>query len=89
MLLDAFMGFLVLVGGVQFVYCVVGGNYVSLLPFPFLSPFIMDEGNGGVYVWVWLILGICFLCIAVQCLPEWFLCCCRTVCSYGEFEDAD
>lgn len=30
MLLDAFMGFLVLVGGVQFVYCVVGGNYVSL-----------------------------------------------------------
>lgn len=33
MLLDAFMGFLVLVGGVQFVYCVVGGNYVSI-PFP-------------------------------------------------------
>jgi oligosaccharyltransferase complex subunit epsilon len=28
MLLDAFMAFLVLVGGIQFVYCVVAGNYV-------------------------------------------------------------
>ena len=28
-LLDAFMGFLVVVGGLQFAYCVVGGNYVS------------------------------------------------------------
>lgn len=27
-LLDAFMAYLVLVGGVQFVYCVVAGNYV-------------------------------------------------------------
>lgn len=27
-LLDAFMVFLVLVGGIQFVYCVVAGNYV-------------------------------------------------------------
>lgn len=30
MLLDAFMAFLVLVGGLQFVYCVVAGNYVRL-----------------------------------------------------------
>jgi oligosaccharyltransferase complex subunit epsilon len=30
MLLDAFMAFLVLVGGVQFAYCVLAGNYVCL-----------------------------------------------------------
>lgn len=30
-LLDAFMGFLMLVGGLQFGYCVVAGNYVSAL----------------------------------------------------------
>ncbi|PYH71602.1 putative oligosaccharyl transferase subunit Dad1 [Aspergillus vadensis CBS 113365] len=42
MLLDAFMGFLVLVGGVQFVYCVVGGNY----PFnAFLSGFCAAVGQ--------------------------------------------
>ncbi|MBI0320668.1 hypothetical protein JBF12_48530, partial [Streptomyces javensis] len=29
LLLDAFMAFLVLVGGLQFVYCVLAGNYVS------------------------------------------------------------
>jgi len=28
-LIDAFMAFLVVVGGLQFVYCVVAGNYVS------------------------------------------------------------
>lgn len=28
LLLDAFMAFLVLVGGVQFLYCVLAGNYV-------------------------------------------------------------
>lgn len=28
LLLDAFMAFLVLVGGLQFVYCVLAGNYV-------------------------------------------------------------
>ena len=28
LLLDAFMAFLVLVGGIQFVYCVLAGNYV-------------------------------------------------------------
>jgi oligosaccharyltransferase complex subunit epsilon len=29
-LLDAFLAFLVAVGVLQFVYCVVGGNYVSI-----------------------------------------------------------
>lgn len=29
LLLDAFMAFLVLVGGIQFLYAVIGGNYVS------------------------------------------------------------
>ena len=28
-LIDVFMAFLVLVGGLQFLYCVIGGNYVS------------------------------------------------------------
>lgn len=28
-LIDAFLGFLVVVGGLQFVYCVIAGNYVS------------------------------------------------------------
>ncbi|EAU35632.1 conserved hypothetical protein [Aspergillus terreus NIH2624] len=31
MLLDAFMAFLVLVGGIQFVYCVLAGNFVRFL----------------------------------------------------------
>lgn len=30
LLLDTFMAFLVLVGGIQFIYCVLAGNYVSL-----------------------------------------------------------
>ena len=32
-LIDAFMGFLVLVGGLQFLYCVLVGNYVSFFIF--------------------------------------------------------
>lgn len=32
-LIDAFMAFLVVVGGLQFVYCVVVGNYVSFFSF--------------------------------------------------------
>lgn len=31
LLLDIFMAFLVVVGGIQFVYCVLAGNYVSIL----------------------------------------------------------
>jgi oligosaccharyltransferase complex subunit epsilon len=30
-LIDAFMAFLVVVGGLQFVYCVLAGNYVRCL----------------------------------------------------------
>ncbi|KAL4922738.1 putative oligosaccharyl transferase subunit Dad1 [Aspergillus aurantiobrunneus] len=42
MLLDAFMAFLILVGGVQFVYCVLAGNY----PFnAFLSGFCAAIGQ--------------------------------------------
>ncbi|PWY82958.1 defender against death DAD protein [Aspergillus heteromorphus CBS 117.55] len=42
LLLDAFMAFLVLVGGVQFVYCVLAGNY----PFnAFLSGFSAAVGQ--------------------------------------------
>ncbi|KAE8373127.1 DAD/Ost2 [Aspergillus bertholletiae] len=42
MLLDVFMAFLVLVGGIQFVYCVVAGNY----PFnAFLSGFCAAVGQ--------------------------------------------
>ena len=34
-LIDVFMAFLVVVGGVQFLYCVLAGNYVSLLQLSF------------------------------------------------------
>jgi len=30
-LIDAFMAFLVVVGGLQFVYCVIAGNYVRFI----------------------------------------------------------
>lgn len=43
-LLDAFMGFLVVVGGLQFAYCVVGGNYVSYF---FLGG--REMGGGGIF----------------------------------------
>jgi dolichyl-diphosphooligosaccharide---protein glycosyltransferase subunit DAD1/OST2 len=38
LLLDAFMAFLVLVGGIQFVYCVLAGNYVRIMASCLLSP---------------------------------------------------
>ncbi|RMD40599.1 hypothetical protein DV735_g4533, partial [Chaetothyriales sp. CBS 134920] len=42
LVLDVFLAFLVLVGGVQFVYCLVGGNY----PFnAFLSGFSAAAGQ--------------------------------------------
>jgi len=41
-LIDAFMAFLIVVGGLQFVYCVIGGNY----PFnAFLSGFAATVGQ--------------------------------------------
>ena len=54
-LLDLFMAFLVVVGGLQFVYCVVAGNYVgfSFSFFLSLSLFIpyapWDGGFGGLF----------------------------------------
>lgn len=51
-LIDVFMAFLVAVGGLQFVYCVLVGNYVgffllSLFSFFFLRDGILVEGRGG------------------------------------------
>lgn len=44
LLLDAFMAFLVLVGGLQFLYCALAGNYVSLSPFHSLLTPIFGSG---------------------------------------------
>lgn len=44
-LLDAFMVYLVLVGGIQFVYCVVAGNYVRLP-----SPIAVSNNFSRIYV---------------------------------------
>ena len=38
-LIDSFMAFLILVGGFQFLYAVVGGNYVRSLLFSFFSSY--------------------------------------------------
>ena len=45
-LIDAFMAFLVVVGGVQFVYCVLVGNYVRLFSFSFIWFFFGVLGFG-------------------------------------------
>lgn len=42
-LMDVFMAFLVVVGGLQFAYCVVAGNYVS----PCLFRGLSCDGGGG------------------------------------------
>lgn len=44
-LVDAFLAFLVLVGGLQFGYCVLGGNYVSL--FVCFFEFFLRRGGVG------------------------------------------
>ena len=46
-LIDVFMGFLVVVGAVQFLYCVVVGNYVSWSLCPFVISFFLGGGWGG------------------------------------------
>ncbi len=48
-LTDAFMAFLVVVGGVQFLYCLVVGNYVSSCFFGWLGfgMACMREGECG------------------------------------------
>jgi hypothetical protein len=38
-LLDGFMAFLVVVGGLQFLYCILAGNYVRFPPNPPIYPF--------------------------------------------------
>ena len=45
-LLDAFMAFLVAVGALQFVYCVLAGNYVCFLPL-LLVPIRLGWWVGG------------------------------------------
>jgi hypothetical protein len=49
LLLDAFMAFLVLVGGIQFLYAIVGGNYVRSQQRPYhlqpVSPPITDDSS--------------------------------------------
>jgi hypothetical protein len=44
-LVDAFMAFLVAVGALQFVYCVLGGNYVR--PIPLLTGQKRGRGRGS------------------------------------------
>ena len=55
-LIDVFMGFLVTVGVLQFVYAVIGGNYVSACS-PCLSIYgkverIWEGGGAGRGVWM-------------------------------------
>lgn len=58
-LLDAFMVFLVLVGGIQFVYCVVAGNYVrSIITIPPLLYYC------PVYCFI---SGSCILTLGLRC----------------------
>ena len=45
-LIDAFMAFLMVVGGLQFVYCVVAGNYVSSYFFVRMAGFSCCDGWG-------------------------------------------
>ena len=44
-LIDVFMAFLVVVGGLQFVYCVLVGNYVGLLFFIFFFVYIITPSS--------------------------------------------
>lgn len=71
-LLDVFLVFLVVVGVLQFAYCVIGGNYVSI-----------GCSGGGSEVRVWANEGI-----AIQCFPGGLLGDGGPVCAHSEFEDA-
>jgi hypothetical protein len=57
-LLDAFMAFLVAVGALQFVYCVLAGNYVR--------PAVIYTVKIGGWMDGWMLIGDA---IAVQRLP--------------------
>jgi DAD family len=52
-LLDTFLAFLVALGALQFVYCVVAGNYVR----PYSSPAIGQGGEGCFWFWADLMTG--------------------------------
>lgn len=67
MLLDAFMAFLVLVGAVQFAYCVLAGNYVCFF-------FVLSCQS---------MLTLVSSRIALQRLPEWILRRRRPIRSHG------
>lgn len=70
-LIDVFMAFLVLVGGLQFLYCVVAGNYVRNGP---ANPVPI-----GLPARVKLTWGP----LAIQRLPVRFLCYSRSICPDG------
>jgi len=77
-LIDTFMAFLVLVGVLQFVYCVLVGNFVC---FPVLM--IMMKNLCSVER---KLIGFV---LAFQCVFERLRCYRWTVCSYGFIEDTD
>ena len=56
-LIDVFMGFLVVLGGLQFLYCVLVGNYVSFWGFPWLgcwfSGWMSVDGLGERWIVCW------------------------------------
>lgn len=85
MLLDAFMGFLAVIAVVQFLYCVLGGNFVSF-PLLFLSNLALYAFYGLLLVW-FRCDGWANVCseteIAIQRLPERFLCCCWSIRPHG------
>lgn len=53
-LLDSFMAFLVVVGALQFAYCVLAGNYVRLSPSP---PLLSSSGAGSTSSHAYLMRG--------------------------------
>ena len=83
MLLDAFMGFLAVIAVVQFLYCVLGGNYVS---------FALSLSILTFYVSYGLLVLLCCdgwanvypeKMTAIQRLPERFLRCCWSIRPHG------
>jgi len=61
-LIDVFMAFLVVVGGLQFLYCVIVGNYVS---FCFALGWRGDPGTGqGLFADIWGGGGVAFQCLS-------------------------
>lgn len=69
-LIDVFLAFLVVLGGVQFVYCVLGGGFVRAL---------LSGKRGGTREETNMWLTCLSLCAAFQCLPFRFLRYCWTI----------